>query len=344
MERTLASVRKINEIKPIEGADLIELAIIDGWQVVTQKSNNFKPGDLVVYFEIDSLLPIIPKFEFLRPSSYVSAAHSAEGEGFRIKTRKLRGEISQGLILPISEIYDLIQDYNVDLHEGYDLTHILNVKKYERVVPANFQGTATGFFPSFIPKTDAERVQNCFKKVCKDHEFEVTEKLDGTSFTFFRTNDDVGVCSRNYQLEFDETNIYWQIALRYDLPVKLRELNYNIAIQGEIIGNGIQGNKYKLSDRKLYVFNIYDIDNQCYLDLNDRYRICEELDLLHAPVITRHFKIAPDSTVNDILAYAEIKSRLNPEVEAEGIVFKSTKSPNHQFKAISNKWLLKYGE
>ena len=70
MERKLATIRKINDLSPIEGADKIEVATVDGWKVVVAKDVGHKIGDWVVYCEIDSFLPIKEEFEFLRKSSY----------------------------------------------------------------------------------------------------------------------------------------------------------------------------------------------------------------------------------------------------------------------------------
>lgn len=99
MERKLASIRRISDIQPIEGADMIELAIVDGWKVVVAKNVGHKVGDMVVYCEIDSFLPIREEFEFLRKSSFKKMG---DQEGFRLRTSKLRGQISNGLILPLS--------------------------------------------------------------------------------------------------------------------------------------------------------------------------------------------------------------------------------------------------
>ena len=183
MERKLASIRKVREIKPIEGADAIELAIVDGWQCVAKKGK-FKVNDLCVYFEIDSFLPIKDEFEFLRKSSYKKMG---EAEGFRLKTIKLRGELSQGLIIPISNFNEDIQK----MEEGTDLTDILEVQKYEQPIPAQLAGQVRGLFPSYIRKTDQERIQNLFYKInekYKDVDFEVTLKLDGTSCTYYVVN------------------------------------------------------------------------------------------------------------------------------------------------------------
>jgi RNA ligase (TIGR02306 family) len=153
MQRKLASIRQISEIREIPGADAIELAIVDGWQVVVAKNVNHKVGNYVVYCEIDSFLPIKPEFEFLRKSSYKKMG---DQEGFRLRTIRLRGVLSQGLILPLDEVIPFPN--NLDYMEvGKDVTELLEIKKYEPPVPAELAGKVKGMFPSFIPKTDEER-------------------------------------------------------------------------------------------------------------------------------------------------------------------------------------------
>lgn len=188
MERKLASIQKIREIRPIEGADAIELAIINSWQVVVAKNVGHQVGNLVVYCEIDSYLPIEPEFEFLRKSSYKKVN---DQEGFRLKTIKLRGQISQGLILPLKEAVDVMKRKNGEVYtemlvEGNDVTTLLGITKYEPPIPACLAGKIKGLFPQFIPKTDEERVQNLTDEysfwVDSDNQFFVTEKLDGCLF------------------------------------------------------------------------------------------------------------------------------------------------------------------
>lgn len=366
-ERKLASIRRIAEINEIEGADNIVCAVVDGWSLVTQKSNNFKVGDLVIYFEIDSVLPVREEFEFLRERCYVSAQNSVHGEGFRLKTIRLRGVYSQGLILPISSLFNEVVDPNsfkpdISLDntvlgdstefivEGADFTELLGVVKYEKPLPANLGGVAKGNFPSFIPKTDQERIQNCYKYVSskwRDHTWEVTMKLDGSSMTvYYRTHPDLsegqfGVCSRNLDLTETEGNAFWQVARKHDLENKLQKLGYSIAIQGELMGPGVQGNKENLTELDLYVFDMWDIDNQRYFYSEERRIICDALGLKHAPVIDTNFNLG-DMKVIDILEMADGPS-LNAKLR-EGLVFKSMKDPSVSWKAISNKWLLKTGE
>lgn len=348
MERKLASIRRINDIADIPGSDFLVVVTVDGWSVVTQKSNEFKINDLVVYFETDSVLPEREEFEFLRDRCYVSAERSVNGAGFRLKTIRLRGQISQGLILPINSLYKALLGTN-DWYEGQDLTEILGVVKYEKPLPANLAGKARGNFPTFIPKTDQERIQNCFRTFQNkwiDHHWEVTMKLDGSSFTaYYRTHPDVdggqfGVCSRNLDLQETEGNAFWQAARKYDLENKMRKLGRSLAIQGELMGPGIQGNKENLSQLELFVFDVYDIDRQSYLSADDRYTIVNMLGLNHVPIERDCMKFETNVTKDELLAYADGPS-LNAKFR-EGLVFKSRTDPNVSFKAISNKWLLKF--
>ena len=211
MERKLASIRKISNIQPIEGADKIELVTVDGWKVVVAKDVGHKIGDLVIYCEIDSFLPIKPEFEFLRKSSYKKMG---DQEGFRLKTIKLRGVTSQGLILPLSVLEgddemkigiskqpwgDQLQlgpyDNTLVLEVGADVTEHLGIVKYEPPIPAELAGKVKGLFPSFLRKTDEERIQNLSDQYdeLKTHTYYVTEKLDGSSATFYYNDGVFGV-------------------------------------------------------------------------------------------------------------------------------------------------------
>lgn len=355
--RRLATIRKIDEINPIENADAIEVATVGGWKVVVKKGE-FKAGDLAVYFEIDSWIPYELAPFLCNPDRGPREFEGVKGE--RLRTIKLRGQISQGLLLPITILKSFIADYQQyhDLTEDEDVTDILGILKYEKPLPANLAGLVKGNFPSFGPKTDEERVQNLSKQVSKWAEageaFEVTEKLDGSSMTvFFRNNaedeegnvvSEFGVCSRNMNLRESEGNSFWEVANRYDLKNKLSELNRNIMIQGELVGEGIQGNKYKMIGRDFFVFRMYDIDTGVYLQDLDRKRICERFGLKHVPILG-DFTFNSETTIDSLLQFAEGKSVLtDSKVEREGIVFKSLKNPEFHFKAISNKFLLKNGD
>lgn len=328
--RKLATIKQIKEKRPIEGADLIESVRIDGWWCVSKK-DEFQVDDKCIYFEVDSVLPIEPRFEFLRKTCYVNKDWI---EGFRLKTVRFRGQVSQGLALPVGEFKDL--------ELGKDVTDLLNVKKWDPPIPAQLAGEVKGNFPTFIKKTDQERIQNVYEEYTKfkDMEFEGTLKLDGSSCTIYYRDGEFGVCSRNLELKLDSeknnSNTFVQIAKKYEHVLK--GYGRNIAIQGEAMGPGIQGNREKLKEAEFFVFDIFDIDSHGYMTRLDRMDIVSQLGLKHAPVISSNETIL-DNTLDEILSKSEIKS-LNHNI-AEGIVWKCLKIPNVSFKAINNKFLLK---
>jgi RNA ligase (TIGR02306 family) len=342
MERKLASIRRVDEIRPIEGADLIEIVVIGGWHVIVKKGE-YHANDLAVYFEIDSWIPH-ELAAFLSGDKEPREYNGVKGE--RLRSKKMRGVVSQGLLLPLTCIQI---DTTWDAIEGWDVTELLGIQKWEKPLPAQLSGVAKGNFPTHIsPKTDAERIQNLTNRIqgWKDRglKFEVTEKLDGTSFTYvrFKPNDDhyeSHVCSRNLSLEETEGNLYWQIARKYDIINKVEALNLNISIQGEIIGQSVQSGQFKIPP-ELRVFNIYDIENHGYMNPTKRKEICEALGLLHAPIIAEEMDINDFANVAEIIAFAEGKSVING-TEREGLVFKCTTDNTITYKGISNKWLLK---
>lgn len=342
MERKLATIRKITNITPIEGADKIELVTVGGWKVVAAKDVNHKVGDLVVYCEIDSFLPIKEEFEFLRKSSYKKLSDGTEG--FRLKTIKLRGQVSQGLILPIKELSIFQFASSSNLSEGDDVTDILGITKYEPPIPAELAGKVKGGFPHFIPKTDEERVQNLSKeydewKLQSKHKFYVTEKLDGSSATYYIKDGVFGVCSRNLELLETEGNTFWKVARELDLENKMKSLNMNISLQGELIGEGIQGNPYKIKGQTVRFFTGFDIDKFERISFTQLVVMLMELNLQYVPVLNDEFGFVLPDTIEGMLEYAENKSQLNENTEREGVVVRSMDG-TISFKAISNKFLL----
>ena len=337
--RNLASIQKIKALEPIIGADAIEKATVLGWQLVVKK-DEFKVGDLAVYCEIDSILPNKPEFEFLKP------------RGMRIKTIRLRGQISQGICFPLS-----ILPADFELVEDADCTEVLGVEKYEPAIPACLSGIAKGKFPSFIPKTDETRVQ-VLQKVLDKYKGEkcyVTEKVDGSSGTFFINNGEFGVCSRNLELLEDAENSFWKVARQMDIENKLRSLECNFAIQGELLGEGIQSNKLKFKGQTIRFFNAFDIDKFEYLQFENFYALFDKLELPTVPIIATDYELSND--VDTLIQMGTIKSRICPDVWAEGIVIRPLKEKldlllsnenfnngRVSFKAINPEFLLKYGE
>lgn len=333
MERKLASIRIISDIQPINGADKIELAIVDGWKVVVAKEVDHKVGNMVVYCEIDSYLPVRDEFEFLRKSSYKKMSDGTEG--FRLKTIRLRGQVSQGLILPLSAV----SYTNVDFEVGMDVTNLLGIVKYEPPIPAELAGKVKGLFPSFIRKTDEERIQNLSSEYneFKKHDYYVTEKLDGSSATFYIKDGEFGICSRNLELLETEGNSFWKVARQIDLENKMRSVGENFSLQGELIGEGVQGNPYKIKGQTVRFFNVFDIDEQEYQPLHYFNITMDVLELTSVPILDSKFTL-PDN-IDDLLQYADGKSELNNSFDREGVVIR-TLDRTISFKVISNKFLL----
>jgi len=332
MERKLASIQEVKAILPIEGADAIEIVQINDWKVVAKKGE-FNEGELVVYCEIDSFLPIRDEFEFLRKSSYKKMG---DVEGFRLKTIKLRGQVSQGLVLPKTILIGLADA----IWEGLDVTEALGILKYEPPIPAELSGVAKGQFPSFIKKTDEERIQNLTNEYeeLQNFNYYVTEKLDGSSATFYYKDGEFGVCSRNLELLESEGNSFWKVARALDLERKMSKIGYNFCLQGELIGEGIQGNPYKIKGQTVKFFNGFNIDTQQYLELRSLVNLITKLELEMVPILNLDFYLP--ETIEEIIMYADGKSRLNPDFDREGLVIRSH-DRRISFKAISNKFLLK---
>jgi RNA ligase (TIGR02306 family) len=346
MTRKLATIRRITSLMPIPGADKIELAAVDGWNVVVQKGL-YNVDDLAVYFEIDSFIPNALAPFLTKEGHYPKVYEGVQGE--RLKTVRLRKQRSQGLLMPLSEITATLQfasyqdGVEVDLTEGTDLTDLLGILKWEPTISAQLAGQVKGNFPSLVPKTDQERIQNLARELgkWKGNTWTVTEKLEGSSCTMYlSTEGDFEVCSRNLSLKFSESNTFWGQAIRYDVEAKMRERGMcGVAIQGELVGPGIQDNIYGLSHHDFYVFHIYDVKEGKKLRLGTREVICEMLGLKHVPVLKYAETVGAEDTVADILEYAEGKSQLNPKQEREGVVFECNVDTNISWKAISNKYL-----
>lgn len=341
--RKLASIQVVSEVKNIKDADFISAYRINGWWVVDKKGN-YSVGDHVIYCEVDSWIPhdLAP---FLSKGNEPKVYNEVQGS--RLRTVKLKGQISQGLLLGLDSIYKdgiSLLDYPSIL--GSDVSEILGIQKWEP--PSLFKGAdARGSFPIFIPKTDQERIQNLSSWLDESKNlpisWEVTEKLDGSSMTIFYNEGETGVCSRNLLLKESDTNTFCCTERKYRIIEALKLHGKNLAIQGELCGEGIQGNKYNITGHKFFVYDIFDIDKQEYLSPIDRNTLCSKFNLLHIPVVYPFYSFNEETFVGQLLDFAEEKSILNPSQEREGLVFKCNES-NTSFKVISNKWLLKNKE
>lgn len=351
MTRKLVSIKPITYIKPIEGADAIECAIVDGGWPVVVKKDEYKVGDLAIYLEIDSWVPheLAP---FLSKGKEPREYNGVKGE--RLRTVKLRGQISQGLLLPTTILDEKGLWPLAGNAEGYDLSVQLGIQKWEPPIPAQLRGVMKGNFPSFIPKTDQERCQNLRKEIFGEHAleaYEVTTKLDGSSMTIYVRNGEVGVCSRNIDLKETDENSFWKAARNQNLVTALQKLADETAeewaLQGELIGEGIQGNPEKIQGQRFFLFDIFNITWGKYVSPLFRTNALLPMlqrfgaDLEHVPVLESNlFLDGKFTTVDDLLNFAEGPS-LNPDTKREGIVFKS-KDSQFTFKAISNSYLLKH--
>lgn len=375
-DRALVHVEKIIAIDPIPGADKIEVATVLGWQCVVTKGK-FKVGDLGCYIEVDSIVPPIPYFLFMEPRRY------------RVKTIKLRKQISQGLLLSYDEVIECQNQIvkaiknntgtNVSFknkwEEGKDFTILLAVVKYlspseresdREEIPRKKHNFFTRFmtrfnwyrrltksrsksFPEWIAKTDETRIQNMPSLLRSDKLFYRTEKLDGQSATFwyrvlfkflFWLIEDFGICSRTVRKFESGTSNWAEVARKFDIKNKLKELNkfYGsvFAIQGEIIGPGIQGNKYKLSELDFYVFNVYDKNNKKKIDRVLAQEMCARMGLKYVPVLAVNVPIF--STMEDMIKSSVGKSTLK-DIQKEGDVWRMD-DQSISFKVINPEFLL----
>ena len=356
--RKLATVREINWITPIAGADRIELAKIDGWQVVVQK-DKYLPGDEVIFCEIDSALPV--DNPGIDPTGDLAkrGVKTANGKRYHIvKTVKLRKTLSQGLILPV----DILKPRTIWEHVKYgfggkpytvgeDVTERLGILKYDRWAepwakpakngnprkPGQRDPNIIGEFPcELAQKSDSERVQNLGKywpEIIK-HEWIVTEKIDGQSITIGKTGGKLRIASRNYEIK-EHPALEW--AKEHGIG---DTLNDGEAIQGEWAGPGVQGNRLGLDENQLFVFSFFK---------DGRRTAIPPLSGIPSVPVIDSFDVDEIPTPDELIEYADgLKSRINKDRLAEGIVLHEKRDNGFDFlggranfKAISNKYLLK---
>ncbi len=365
MARKLASVVEIESCEPIPETERLSVAkmVGKGWQVVVGR-NEFKKGDLCVYFEIDSYLdPKDDRYAFLRERclrKIVSKSGTVLREGLKIKTIRLRGVVSQGLVMPVARFPE-IKDPAV----GTDVTELLKVEHFDEVsemlrplTGSAMNADAMGPFPSLIPKSDEERIQNLgdWFATMKGRVWQVTQKHDGTSCTIaysptIDAENPVVVCSRNNRLkpvgEGESASVYWQMVAKYGIADKLKKLyeqsggSEEIALQGEIVGPGINMDRNREKEHEFRVFRAWRINEQKYVNPAALVARCRELEIPHVNVIKEEFRFFDEiTTMEDALKFAEGKT---PEGnEREGVVCKTVDDgPYASFKIVSNRYLLK---
>jgi RNA ligase (TIGR02306 family) len=256
--------------------------------------------------------------------------------GYRLKTLKKRGELSQGLVLPLSEFPEIT---STEIES--DLTELLSIYKFDPPLPASLSGEAKGSFPGFLSKTDEERIQNIpdMLERYKGHRFYITSKIDGTSCTCFKFDNDFNVCGRNLNLRETPNNTMWRLANKYDLKNRLPN---GYAIQAECAGEGIQSNRQKLKGQDLFIFYVINIGTGEYLQLNDMLLFAKDIGIKTVPVIDDNFIM--NHTMEDLLKMADSPSPFSLDLPQEGMVLRLYESLSKvSFKVISNEYLIKYG-
>lgn len=362
--RKLATIKMVDDIFPIENADRLEQVAIGGWRVVVGKGE-FKKNDKVVFFEIDSALPVDDeRYDFLKERCLKRWMNHGELilETIRIKTIKLRGVISQGLVMPVDKFPELAE-FNV----GDDATETLRVEHYDELAEkcgrvqgvCKIAGNAKGNFPSYLlEKSDETRLQSLpeyFDGRFEEEEFEVTEKFDGSSATYIyapeiRPEDPFFVCSRNLELKEEEGNLYWDIAKKYDILNKLKrfyeevpvsgETHVQIAIQGEIVGPGVNKNRDQYTEHEFRIFRIVDVGTREHFVPEAACIAAAMMKLPYVKIIRNRFKAFKElKTMEGFLEF--VKGKTDRGHEREGMVFKSNSRGELHFKVINNDYLLK---
>lgn len=359
--RQLASIQKIHSIQPIVGRDRVDQAKVLEWPVIIGKGI-YNEGDLVCFFEIDSILPKIPEFEDMAKTKY------------RVKTFKVNGQdgpiYGQGYCIPFDLFKNIVNDHTnfwdtleeggfegsqVTWYEGDDVTNLLGVTKYEPPInEAKFKsGDAKGDFPThLIPKTDETRLEACSNilKEIKGQPYVITLKYDGTSATYLNIEGEIVACSRNLMVKSPEDSgkpsVYYEMMNKYPGIKRMIQENPNIAVQGEIFGEGIQKNPFGIKGKDFAAFNVFYINERKYADYSDALAWCNRYNI---PVVVElergeSFKYSYE----DICSLSEVTYQPSGKV-GEGIVIRPLKEQRSKvlkgermsFKKINPAFLVK---
>lgn len=343
-KRELATIQKVGKITPIINADRLEVAHVLGWEVVVPK-DTLKEDELVVYFEIDSFLPRDKRYEFLESSSLKKHPITDE-EGLRIKSIKLRGKISQGLILPVTQFPEIKNP-----KEGDNVTELLNIKIWDEPEALNIvSGGMKSSFHEVVTKTDEMRAQSNPKLMdaLRGKPYYITEKIDGMSVTVVKENDSIRVFSRNQEILESKNNSIWKTLKKKGVIDALEKTDKDIAIQGELFGPKIQSNRLKVKELDYKFFNLVNPENNKRYDYVDWFDILKErgLDKVVQPVKVLEVGENFNYSLEEL---QELSSgNYDGAGQREGIVIRPLKESEIgdrlSFKVINNDYLLKHGE
>lgn len=327
----LASIQIITDIRPIEGADRIEAATVLGYQTVIKKGE-FQPGDLCVWHEPDTVAAEKPEYEFLRK------------QGFRLKVSRFKGQVSQGLALPLAVLPGAKHAV------GDDVTELTGIRKYEKPLSPNLVGVAKGAFPSWMPKTDEPNLRS-FPEALDEftgRECVITQKVDGTSGTYYLRGGEFGVCTRNLELLDDPASMFWRVAREHRLREALASLGGDFALQGELHGEGIQGNHLAVKGVRFAAFNLFNIATHTYANHRALAEFCEVNGLTMVREVWRgEFRF----TLPELVGLASAQDYA-PGRPAEGIVIRPMEEARSRIlesgrlsaKVLSERYALKHGE
>ena len=270
----LARIERVVRIEPIAGADAIELAHIRGWQTVVRKGE-FREGDAGVFFQVDSILPVEPRYEFLRRSCYKKWEDGTEG--FRLRSARLRGALSQGVLMPLAAFPELAGT------EEADLTERLGVRKYEPPIPVQMAGDALPSHPKFLKYRDLERLQNHPTLFRPDERVVVLEKVHGTNARFAVLDGEFCVGGHHYRFDPEGGSIFAVVARAEELRRKIERLAPGLVFFGEVYGRKIQSWGYGLMTPSVVFYDIYGAGG--YLSWEECARRFREADVAFVPPI-----------------------------------------------------------
>jgi RNA ligase (TIGR02306 family) len=304
---TIATIERVTALSDHHNAEKLCVASVLGWNVVCKKSE-CKVGDLVVYVNIDSIVEPHPYLKFLESKSY------------RIKPCKIRGVVSQGLLIPLSDLKHFTES-EIEFFEGQDVSQIIKAKHFEKQVPSRILGQHKALFPDFLIKTDEDNLRNYPKALNEiaNHEIYISQKLDGCSATYYVKNGNFGVCSRSVELRPDETP-FWAIVKKHDLAYKMQSVGIDFAIQGELYGPNIQNNPTGTKQISFSAFNLYLINEKTYSSLDELYKMCEQLEI---PVVKVIYRGIMNHTLSDFIGIAN-SQYYDLDKLCEGIVVRTS--------------------